>query len=356
MSAIVKKRYDTLSIITFLILKIIKMQKTATIFFLPLFLFTILTCSNFKNKKETSQEELELSKTEKKLSQRYPVYTSSDQGQSWLPLKLNLPKNTQVSFLKDFGNEILIATDNNGLFITTENQSNSLHISADLPDQKINALHVFGNQIYIGVYRQGIFLTENNGKNWTNLNKDLPNLRVQGILKNGDDLIVGTDIGIYKSTKGGAWETTFSDHQIVSLNKANGKIIAGASQGTILSNDEGNTWEWIHQDGAAHSTEIINEEIIIMNVSGDFFRSKDWGKTWDNIFYRLRGQSYIYDVVQSGTSRIFSNNYGIHRSENGGTNWNLIYPREDLAFFDLLIKDNIIYGGTRTWNEWRRRK
>jgi hypothetical protein len=61
----------------------------------------------------------------------------------------------------------------------------------------------------------------------------------------------------------------------------------------------------------------------------------------------------VYEVVGAGSHLVASNNYGIHRSEDGGERWRHVYKTEALVFVDLVAMNGVIYGGTREWRETR---
>lgn len=123
--------------------------------------------------------------------------------------------------------------------------------------------------------------------------------------------------------------------------------------GVLLSVDEGEHWNWIHAEGAAHNTALINDKIVVMNISGDLFMSDDWGKSWYPGNYFPNAGSYVYETVKVDHYLVLSNNYGIHRSNDAGKTWENIYQTEELVFLDLIVFGNTIYGGTAEWDERR---
>lgn len=283
-----------------------------------------------------------------------PLYTSINQGLTWQPLNNGLPPDVQVTFMEKLGEEIIMATDNLGVFISEENISKWKRVGQELPSPKINALHINDGDIYVGVFNKGIFSSPDQGQSWLSLNYNLPELKVGTILKNQEQLLAGTDIGVFKWLEASRkWEKTSESVQVISFQEWDGKLIAGTNKGLLFSDDHGNKWEWIHQEGAIHYTAVLNGTIFIMYISGDLFFSKDDGRTWSQGNYQPRLGSYVYEVAQIGEDFILSNNYGIHRSIDGGYNWNLIFKNEDMIFFDFLVKDGVVYGGTRRWKEYR---
>ncbi|MEM6348678.1 MAG: hypothetical protein AAF927_32640 [Bacteroidota bacterium] len=287
---------------------------------------------------------------------RSPLYVSSDQGSTWKAVVSNLPEDTQVSFMEMMGAHMLIATDNRGLFIGNQSFTHFEMISEALPSQKINALHLDGENIYVGVYREGLYGSEDLGQNWQSLNHDLPNLRVQAIKHYNGKLVVGTDAGIYQFDKKlSKWENLYPDIQVLSLESLQGAWIAGTNRGTLKSTNQGKDWQWIHEMGAVHYTHIVDEQIAEFVLMEDVYFSADLGQSWTKANLNPKESSYVYEVIKSGNSLVLSNNYGIHRSTDGGKNWQLVHATEEMGFFDLYARGNLIYGGTRVWDEFRGR-
>ena len=287
---------------------------------------------------------------------RNPLLLSKDYGQTWIDISQGLPAEIQVSFLEKKKDELVIATDNLGLFVSTDRRTKWKSINQGLPNKKINALHISEESIYVGVYRAGIFISQDNGGNWTSLNFDLPNLSVQAIWKAEDALFVGTDVGIFRLKNGKQkWEKLAISSQVLSIYGYDKKLILGTSQGTVCSHDQGESWEWIRKNGAVHYTHNIEDRIVELGLNGDLYFSDDWGKNWVTSNYEPRDWSYIYELVEVNGYYVMSNNYGIHRSKDQGKTWELIYSTESMAFFDFLVFGQEIYGGTRTWDEYRKR-
>jgi photosystem II stability/assembly factor-like uncharacterized protein len=279
---------------------------------------------------------------------------STNYGMNWQPLKSVLPPDIKVSYFERKGEQIVMATDNYGLFISENKRTRWINISNGLPGAKINAIHVSGNEIYAGVFNKGLFLSKDNGKTWISLNKNLLSLSVQSIVKTKTKIIVATDQGIFLKQDGTEqWKNVYSGEQIISLNQSNGMIIAGGLTGVLLSTDDGEHWKQIHKGGAVHYTALMDNQIFALYISGDVFKSDDWGKSWSMFTYSPRSQAYIYELTKAGNYLLMSNNYGVFRSADGGRNWTLIYKIEEITFFDFIVFGNEIYAGTRVANERR---
>ncbi len=285
-----------------------------------------------------------------------PIFISNDHGENWEDASYNLPSDLQVSFLAQKGQELALASDNYGVFLSTNSRTNWNPIGESLPSKKINALHIEGQFIYAGVFKKGLYRTKDEGKNWESLNHDLPSLTVQSILTTGNRILAGTDDGVFILTQGeSSWQSTNLKTQVLSIYEYDKKLIAGTSEGTAISYDQGTTWEWIRREGAVHYTHNIGPRIIELVLSGDVVYSDNWGEQWHQTLYGPRQGSYVYEIIDLGPYQLLSNNYGLHRSADQGQSWQLIYPIENMAFFDLVLIDGTLYGGTRVWDEFRGR-
>ena len=168
-------------------------------------IFQILACTNqtkhtdFEKANSTQFTTLDTLPVNKIVANtRNPLLLSRDYGQTWVNVSQGLPTGVQVSFIETKENEMVIATDNMGVFISTNNRSQWKRAGTNLPGQKINALHVVEKTIFVGVYRKGIFKSDDEGVTWDSINDNLPNLSVQTIWKFEEELFVGTDAGIFK--------------------------------------------------------------------------------------------------------------------------------------------------------------
>ncbi|MEM6723350.1 MAG: hypothetical protein AAF598_04885 [Bacteroidota bacterium] len=328
-----------------------------------LILLCLITFGCLTKPKESIVEEvpqsiqtIETSPQKTSTTTRRPLLLSTDSGKSWQDAAPSLPENIQASFIVKIDKELLLASDNLGVFISSGNKAKWTAINEGLPNLKINALLVVENTIYAGVYRKGIYQWSNQENAWTSINTNLPDLKVQCLHQTDNHLLAGTDSGVFKlDPTSKTWFSTDLKAQVLSIYESHGKLIAGTSQGTALSTDKGANWRWIRQEGAVHYTLLNNTRIIELAINGDLVYSDDWGSTWRQIDYGPNGDSYVYDLVELEDRQFLSNNYGIHVSTNQGEQWELTFPTERMAFFDLLVEGSVLYGSTRAWDEFRGR-
>ena len=329
---------------------------------LSILFFFVLSCNSTSDKTSSifqDSDALNMHSTPRSksnLQDRSPLLVSYDFGESWKSASANLPKDLQASFIELKENELVLASDNMGIYLSTHNKTKWKNIGGKLPNNKINALYVDGENIYAAVYQKGIYHTTDDGNNWIPINYDLRDLKVQSILKWNKRLFIGTDSGIFiLDQDSNSWKATNIKSQVLSIYEFDNKLVAGTSLGTCISKDGGNQWKWIRKQGAVHYTHHIGKRIIELLLNGDVIYTDDWGNNWINTIYSPRRDSYVYEIIKCGNYQILSNNYGIHRSQNNGISWEHLYETESEAFFDLLPIGDIVYGGTRTWDEFRKR-
>lgn len=314
------------------------------------FLFTFLLLSSCQLQQTSTPVEKQAASTTlnvANVSEKGPILISEDQGLSWQESS-NLPSDIMASFIEPYGAELILATEHHHLFLSEGNITRWKRIGLDLPGSKINALQVAGEEILIAVYKNGVFGSTDIGQSWLSYNENLPDLKVLAVLALGNELLVATDSGIYKSTQNRkGWQQVFEGRQAVSLQEKDGHIIAGCTAGVLLSKDEGENWEYIHKEGAIHQIAIVGSSIAAMYISNELYLSNDWGKSWTKAQYGPSEGSYVYEVAAIGKYLIMCNNYGIHRSTDQGKTWVLDFPFEDRVFFDLCVKNGIVYGGLR---------
>ncbi len=114
------------------------MKKQLTLILLSL----SLICCNSTSTTEISNDEAVGAKLNtafvdtSKVHNRAPLMISRDYGATWASASGNLPQEIQVSFLQPKGNEIVLASDNMGIFMSTGTKSNWKSIGDQLPNKK----------------------------------------------------------------------------------------------------------------------------------------------------------------------------------------------------------------------------
>ncbi len=124
-------------------------------------------------------------------------------------------------------------------------------------------------------------------------------------------------------------------------------MIAGASRGTLISEQGDNNWRWANEYGAVHYTRLLDKTIFALQINGDLHRSTDIGASWQKVSYQPYQRSYIYEVSPINDELILSNNHGLHRSSDNGQSWKLYYPNTSFFYFDMIEVGGTLYTTTR---------
>jgi len=276
------------------------------------------------------------------------VYSSADFGLSWQPMVTGLPNNLQPTCIEKLGQELILATANEGLFITENNRTAWKNIGSGLATKKINTLYINGDEVYIGLFHEGVTMWKLKSSYWNSYNNNLPNRNVLAIVKVKDELVIGTDMGIFKSS--GHIQTWMGKHigeQAVSLQAKGDTIFAGTVKGVLMSKDGGENWMYVHKGGVIHAITIVDNMIYAFYTSGDVVMSNNWGSRWEEINYTPREQSYIQNMIQVDDNFLMCNKYGVLRSKNGGMAWKLIYPTEGFEMVDFTEEEHVVFGAAR---------
>ena len=278
----------------------------------------------------------------------FAVYASTDFGKSWEPMSIGLPANLKVIDIEKVGHELVLASENAGLFMTFNNKSSWKDISTGLATKIINTLYVKGDEIYIGLSHEGVTMWKLNSSYWNSYNSNMPNRNVRAIIKVGDELVIGTDMGIFKSNDHiQSWTGKFVGEPAVSLVMTGDTLYAGTAKGVLISLDGGEHWKYVHKGGSIHSLTLQGNNLYALYSSGDVFMGSNQGRTWKEIEYSPRDQSYIHSLVKAGDHFLMSNNHGVFQSANGKKDWQLVFTTEKYWFVDMVADDQVVYGAAQ---------
>ena len=277
------------------------------------------------------------------------ILSSGDMGKSWQPDSNGLPNQLKPSGLGQLGSELVMTTVENGLFMTENHGSHWKDISTGLATKKINTLFISGNEIYLGLYHEGVTMWKLNSSYWNSYNLNLPNRNVIAITKVKDELLVGTDMGIFKSSGHlQTWVGKLMGEKVTSLQAKGDTIFAGTGKGVMVSEDGGEQWTYVHKSGQVYALTLIDHFLYAQFASGDLYRVDTRGNNWKKIDYGEKDKTPVYCILKVNDHYLISTQQGIFTSDNGENKWNLIYPTQSYWFADMVMKDQILYGAIRS--------
>jgi photosystem II stability/assembly factor-like uncharacterized protein len=202
------------------------------------------------------------------------MYSSSDNGATWIPIDSGLPLTTYISSLALSGPNLFAGTGNANL-----------------------AGHQTG-----GI---GIYFSSNNGINWTPVNTGLLDYNIISLAAKGVNVFAGTYSGIYRSTDNGSnWskaDSGLTDLVISALTTFGPNIIAGTYGGIFLSPNNGANWSIVNQTGAVRAFTASGTNLVAASSSGDILLSKDSGETWSEVNFGMPANVWISTLATNDT-------------------------------------------------------
>lgn len=292
------------------------------------------------------------------------MFRSDDLGHTWSPAGKGLPVDLQMSYLDTLGKRIVLASSNHSVFLSDDKKENWRQLDTMLlPSQNITSLHVANGVIFIVVADKHIYASSDLGRIWMPLNHNLYNENIMPLLRSGDELLAGTDNGIFRMKDGtNTWQKVFKG-RVTSLLRLGDNYLARTPWGLFLSSDHGNTWNAFGTDCKPGDLVFIDGKIIAR--SGYLWdASEDMGKTWKPLNLSLSLEKGMSDIVKAGNAWVSCLSDGIYLSKDWGQEWNLVYrfpPVEPLKtniksihawdllpeepFIDMIVVDGVVYGG-----------
>jgi photosystem II stability/assembly factor-like uncharacterized protein len=151
----------------------------------------------------------------------FRVYLTDDQGEQWRAVSQELTSGTlrSLSFAPLNGSTMWAGTSDGRVWTTNDSGGSWTDVTQGLPRRAVTHIAVTGTgrTAYVTLSGFGaphVWKTSDAGRAWIPLTDGLPDTPCNTLLVDSSDgtLLVGTDVGVYRSTNdGGSW-TLFSDN------------------------------------------------------------------------------------------------------------------------------------------------
>jgi len=285
------------------------------------------------------------------------LYKSSDNGNNWSPLNINLLGTSTLSYLAISNSNIFAGSEGEGLFHSLDNGLNWT-VDSNGIGYYISSIALKDTNVFV-ITEGGIFRSNNNGLSWNTFNNGL-----SLVTTDYESLtILDTNIFVYDINSGKLYYSSINDtswHFLFTISGnyhyfavCDGKLIVASSTGLYSISNNGSNWI---------STTISSFLISMITVSGTnmfgsfndrIYYSNDNGLNWINVSEGLDTTEtfpFIYSLVANGEylfagtkykgvwRRPLSDFVGIKENE---INKNIIFVYPNPTKDNLTIETNI---------------
>jgi photosystem II stability/assembly factor-like uncharacterized protein len=296
------------------------------------------------------------------------VWKTTDAGNSWTNVSSGLPK-PYARDIEALGNLIFVASDT-GVY-SSSNQGLTW-ISADntLPDfTNVYELAVHQGELYAAVYFGSgtveLYKTGNNGQSWTFTGYSLSfSISLNQLFSSGNTLWASTSAGVFKSIDGGATFNAASNNipfsaSINSLVAQGDTAYCGTSNGSYFTTDGGQMWTPIVIPALGNPIYCYSWKIIGNTVYAGLYNNGIYSSTlgqsnWNVFGTGYYGYSLPWMLTQDGTSLFAATAEGIFSCPIAGGNWlpkngNITRARTTIGWADnnLVLAGSGFYSGLK---------
>jgi photosystem II stability/assembly factor-like uncharacterized protein len=175
----------------------------------------------------------------------YRLYRTRDRGESWMPISGDLSlAGGAISAIAPAAADpatIWVGTSDGGLRVTRDGGATWALRTAELPRRYVRDIDISAADpldavaVLSGFGTGHVYRTLDGGISWTDISGDLPDVPVNAIVRPdalAGDLVIGTDLGIFRSTDGGTtwrpWNVGFPHVAVFDLawNATTGRLVA----------------------------------------------------------------------------------------------------------------------------------
>jgi photosystem II stability/assembly factor-like uncharacterized protein len=226
---------------------------------------------------------------------------SKDSGTSWTAVvNTGLPGGS--SSISAYGTNLFVISDK--VYISTDSGK-----IWSLANVNFNGIHIFAatSEDLIAINDSGVFISTDNAANWTKVSSDLKNVSVSSLVVNGINLYAGTTTGDFfiSGDNGTTWlkKDESLNSNIFALAVNNSSLFAGTNKGVFLSTDSGTSWTALNTgltNAVILSFAVIGTNIFVGTWGGGVFLSTNNGTTWANMSSGLADLNISALVVSGG--------------------------------------------------------
>ena len=259
-------------------------------------------------------------------------YRSVDGGNTWQHIadspEAPMLFNGIWDFKQNSTGEIFAATSK-GVYRSGDRGSSWTAFASGMTNKFTEALAINSTDVIFAATRGGVFRSEDNGETWVEFNNGLTEMSLQAIAVSPlGDIIVGTQNGVFISNDNGDnWtekSTGMTNKWVYSVFPVTeDTLLAGTLGGAFVSTDHGENWfEADGQYGVVYTIGSHSDSIIYTCGVGYFYRSTDYGISWNPVTDQELELGYAREIVASPDNIIIGTFFrGILQSADSGATW-----------------------------------
>ena len=279
------------------------------------------------------------------------LWVTQDRGDSWrLATRQDLVVNALVAL--DDGT-LLAGTEGAGVLRSVDRGWTWAPSNTGFSERFVSSV-VFdpaSRRVLVGVWGTprdgGVFEADLQGGAWTRLAEGLEGRQVLALTLLDGMPVAGTDDGIFKRAPGAASWTRLDTRlagrelrpRVTDLIAAPpSRLIAGTSNGVLLSVDGGRSWSQPSVGGGAEVLALaaspLDPKVVVAATKSGFFRSADRGVTWEHVSTALEGARPHAMVFLPDDALLATTSRGLYRSDDRGARWRRVdggIPQSDLT-------------------------
>jgi photosystem II stability/assembly factor-like uncharacterized protein len=325
-----------------------KISRITYLVSLPIFLFSIplIFISAFLKKSISGQNTVGQAKN--------IIFQSSDRGQTWQDISKGLSENVNDHQLSIKDKDLYIQ-DGFGVYKNEKKGENSNWNKEFFIVNPGQILTTKSCMIALNHHEGKISKRAEGTEMWLPIYSNFQEKNLRNIFETKEgSILIGTDRGLFRSNDNGqSWKHVLDQGWVIKIIESNDVLLATNQNGIIRSLDDGKNWNVVIREGGV-GIDVANISkgfaAIIYNTTSKTRRvriSEDMGKTWQAIDDGLPPHDLIANIIQVEDDLFCGHPIGIFKSSDKGISWKLIKPTIDNKIFNLSSSGNIIYAVAR---------
>lgn len=283
------------------------------------------------------------------------VFEKESNSSTWVKLA-NGFTNVSVKDIAQQGNNIFLATEGDGIFLSQDVGENWTRIKKTLID--FNSIDVKGGVVLAGTPFDGVLRSQDNGQTWRFSNSGLTLIATTQIGISGSRVFISTANGLFVSDDDGlSWQRTkiangtitLTSSAVISFKTQYGRLLAGTvSDGIFVTDDNGLNWIPLFSPNSPSTVKsmAVNAGKYYAGINRKLYRSVDIGLTWEPINSSLLFDIEIASLATLDTN-VFSATYrGVYSSNDNGKNWNS-FGLDNIRINIVEVVGNKLFAGTQ---------